>query len=193
MAAIPAHADYWRVMSALQRHHGRFTSRLLTDILGPEHRDRATSYLDILVEEKVVAFDSEPACGGLVVRHYSIINLGDAPPIRPTRDKGARQRALWTAMRSLKTFTEAELAVAAATEELPIGRDAAGTYIGELIAGGFLVAAGQAPTRFATPSYRLLPSHNTGPRAPIVLLPECIAFDLNLMKAVNLNRSRRPA
>jgi hypothetical protein len=195
MTITPSSLDravYWRAMSALQRHHGSFTLRIIVDIVGAEHRKRVVNYLDILVDERVVSYESEPARGGLVTYHYRIINLGEVPPIRP-RDKGARQRALWTAMRSLKNFSEAELAVAAATEDLPIGRDAAAAYIGELAAAGFITVAGVAPTRFATPSYRLQPSHNTGPRAPIVLVADSVAFDLNLMRSVNLNSSGRAA
>lgn len=193
MASVPLNggghlAGYWRTMSALQKHYDGFSLRVLVDIAGPEHRKAIANYLAILVDERVVAFDSAPPTGGLVTHSYRIINSGEAPPLR-TRDRGLRQRALWTAIRSLKTFREAELAMAASTDDNPIGRDAAGAYIAELQDAGYLTRVGASADRHAIPIYRLQPGMNSGPRAPIVMREERACFDLNLMRAVNLNRS----
>jgi hypothetical protein len=185
-------AGWWRVMSALQKHHGGFTLRILVDIVGDEQRKAVRAYLSGLVDENVLTAEASAPVGGLVTHTYRIINPGEAPPLR-TADKGARQRVLWNAIRSMKMFREAEIAVAASTEELPIGRDAAGEYIRELVAAGYLAKAGQDANRFATPIYRLLPGMNTGPRAPIVMTKARRCFDLNLMRAVNLNASSRRA
>lgn len=185
-------SGWWRVMSALQKHHGGFTLRIVVDIIGEDQRKPIRAYIATLVEENVLTAEPAARVGGLVTHTYRIVNAGEAPPQRMA-DKGARQRVLWNAIRSMKTFREAEIAVAAATEELPIGRDAAGEYIRELVAAGYLAKIGQDANRFATPIYRLLPAMNTGPRAPIVLLKARRCFDLNLMQSVNLNGSARRA
>lgn len=172
---------YWRVMSALQEHYGSFTSAAVNDITGNASRKTVEHYLAFLRSEGIVEVLDEARAGPIVQLRQRIIRPGEAPPSRRSEgaQMGQRQQALWTAMRSLRNFTPAELAFAASTEDLPIGSDTARSYVRDLRLAGYVVNLGAA-------SYRLLPSRNTGPRAPIVLRTERAAFDLNLMRAVNV-------
>lgn len=89
----------------------------------------------------------------------------------------AGQDAMWNAMRALGTFSAAELAISASTEECPIGIETAKAYIKALNrAGYFRVERGTTRGRPAT--YRLKPSMNTGPLAPKVLRAEMV-YDQN--------------
>jgi hypothetical protein len=70
------------------------------------------------------------------------------------------QARLWTAIRSLREFTVAELAYAASMDA-PMRHTTAGTYVQRLLAAGYLVQHDK--------SYRLKLSMNTGPEAPKIL------------------------
>lgn len=172
---------YWRVMNALQEHYGFFTSAAINDITGNSTRKTVEAYLAFLRAEHIVEIVAEERNGPIVLLRQRIVRIGEAPPSRRAEgaQMGQRQQALWTAMRSLRNFTPSELAFAASTEDLPIGADTARSYVRDLRLAGYVVNLGAA-------SYRLLPSRNTGPRAPIVLRTERAAFDLNLMRAVNV-------
>lgn len=174
----------WRLMRGLQRHYGYFTSPALLDLAGQGHRKTAENYLAFLKAEGVI--ETVNASQRLGEAHrYRILRDGDAPPARRADGSmmGERQQALWTAIRALRAFTPSELAMAATTERLPIGSDTARSYVRDLRIAGFLASV--APS-----TYRLLPARNSGPRAPIVMRTEGAAFDLNLMRVVNVNASQ---
>lgn len=171
---------YWRLMRTLQQHFGHFTSPALQDLAGTGNRKTIEHYLAFLRTEGVI----EPCGGGTYngdAWRYRIVRDGEAPPARRLEgsDMGLRQQALWTAMRGLRTFTPAELAQAASTEVLVIGSETTRSYVRDLRIAGYLSQVGDG-------GYRLLPSRNSGPRAPIVLRAQRGAFDLNLMRAVNV-------
>jgi hypothetical protein len=177
----------WRVMSALQAHQGSFSQRLVVDILGPRQRRAVEAYLAFLVAEKVVAVTRGSTPTAPLT--YSIVNTGEAPPDRRGLHGGtARQQALWTAIRGLRSFSVPELALSASTEELPIGLQLAVEYVQHLARAGYLRETGTLPRQRQTKLYALVVARNTGPRAPILHRSEP-AFDLNLMRSVNLNGS----
>lgn len=180
---------YWHVMSALQRAYGTFTSRVLVDIAGDRHRKTIEHYLAYLLEERVIEVCSQRA-GNAPSRGYRIVNMGDAPPLRRQPGLAGRQQALWQAMRSLPAFGSAELAITASTEALVIARETASGYIMDLMRAGYVIEVGEPRRGNRTLCYRLLPAHNTGPRAPVVMRSQGGCFDLNLMKAVNVTASQ---
>lgn len=188
MPWLPSHERgpllIWRVMRALQAHYGSFTSAAVHDIVDAPNRKTVESYLAFLRAEGIVEVLDEARAGPIVQFRQRIVRDGEAPPSRRSEgaQMGQRQQALWTAMRNLRSFTPAELAYAASTAELPIAGDTARSYVRDLRLAGYVANVGAA-------SYRLLPARNTGPRAPIVLRTERAAFDLNLMRAVNVTAS----
>lgn len=192
MAPVPnteqGRLAYWRIMTGLQMHYGEFTSRVVVDLAGVGHRKTIENYLAFLAAERVVrVVESRMEAGARVTNVYRIVNLGDAPPMRRGDSSlGQRQQAMWTAIRSLGTFRVPELAEAAATDEA-IPRETAAGYVADLLKAGYLTIAGHAPESRRFTLYRLVPSRNTGPRAPIVMRQERACFDLNLMRTVNLN------
>ena len=172
---------YWRLMSVLDRHFGSFTSAALTDLAGTGHRHTVEAYLAFLRSEGIVSIVSSNRNGACVEHHYTLARKGEAPPLRRSAgaDMGLRQQALWTAMRSLPTFSPAELAMAASTEALTIPADTARSYVFDLKHAGLL-------HELAPRTYRLLPARNSGPRAPIVLREQKAVFDVNTMRTVKV-------
>lgn len=178
-------ALYWRIMRALQTHYGWFTSSTINDIVGNGHRKTVEHYLAFLRAEGVTEVVAEKRQGPIVQLRQRIVRDGEASPSRRSEgaQMGQRQQALWNAMRVLPMFTPAELAFAASTDELPIGLETARSYVRDLRLAGYVAHLGGV-------SYRLLPGRNSGPRAPIVLRAKKAAFDLNLMRAVNVTASQ---
>lgn len=171
----------WRMMGVLQAHFGEFGERALSDILGSELQRAVKGYLGFLVNEKVVT-----RRGTGIAARYSVVIFGQAPPHRRGYAGGGdRQHAIWNAIRSLRSFSTVELAVASSTEELPVSQDAALDYVNGLARAGYVRATGTAH-RSRTRLYALVPARNTGPRAPIVDRGNTASFDLNLMQVVNV-------
>jgi hypothetical protein len=90
-----------------------------------------------------------------------------------------RQQAMWNAMRSLSIFSAAELAAAATTEEARVTIAYASGYATALRDAGYLMATPSGHRNKLT--YRLKPSANTGPRAPM-LLNARVVYDANRNK-----------
>jgi hypothetical protein len=174
----------WRLMRLLQEHYGHFTSPALTALVGNGHRKTIEHYLAFLRSEGIIEVCAPPKHPRGDAYQYRIVRDGEAPPSArsPGATMGFRQQAMWTAMRSLRTFTPAELALAASTELISITSDTARPFIFDLKNAGVIVPIGGN-------TYRLLPSRNSGPRAPIVLRKEGAVFDVNLMRRVNVTAS----
>ena len=94
-------------------------------------------------------------------------------------------QAIWTAMRSLPLFRTIEIATAASTDELVVPVAAVMIYCKALVRAGYVAQ----PDRSV---YRLLPTGNTGPRAPMVICQgnQRTLFDFNLMQTVNVTGRR---
>jgi hypothetical protein len=109
--------------------------------------------------------------GGLVViakrrgaSVYAVAGLDHARSAREATEARTR-RHLWTAMRSLSTFSLAELVATASTDDLVIGRRAAADYVRRLAIVGVLIPL-RPQTKRSVTHYRLRPSADTGPLAP---------------------------
>lgn len=170
----------WQTMRTLSAHYGWFSTCAVLDILG--HRDRRTveAYLIFLKREYVIErADGDRANPRAAIR-YRIVRDGEAPPL-PLGGKAQldeRRQAIWTAMRSLRQFSPAELALAASTETIAAG-GAVKPYLTLLADAGYV-------DRLDQTTYRLRRARDTGPRAPIVMQADGTLFDLNLMRAVNV-------
>lgn len=174
----------WHLMGVLQEHFGEFGERALSDILGNALQRDVKGYLGFLANEKVIA---RRGAGTGIATRYNIVVSGEAPPHRRGYAGGGdRQHAIWNAIRSLRSFSAVELAVASSTEEMPVSQDAALDYINGLVRAGYVRSTGTAH-RSRTRMFAVLPARNTGPRAPIVDRGTTASFDLNLMRSVNPN------
>lgn len=165
----------WRMMRILDRNYGTFDRIILRDLMEARHIQPIEAYLASLVREGVLRAEPDHRPDGR--RFYRIAaERGDAPPLRPTSKDGEAQQPLWTALRAMRTVAIDDLAFQASTEDRPITRKQALAYMLDLVAAGYVVPVGAKGRTF-----RLLPTRDTGPRAPIPLPGEHAAFDLNRM------------
>mgnify|MGYP000963256396 CR=1 FL=1 len=95
------------------------------------------------------------------------------------------QGAMWNAIRALGSFTHAEVALAASTEELPISPIAAKSYVLRLAGVGYLKVERTATSKRQA-RWRLRPSMNTGPLPPRILRTKLV-FDPNRNEVVGLS------
>ena len=168
-------ARYWRVMKDLTKSKGAFT---LADIDGATSGVKTSTVKDytrrLVKQGDVVLIEAVNVNRGGVVNRYRVAHYASRAPSlkRPdyTGRKGAIQRNLWNAMRTLPRFTIAELAIAASTEETPIKVATARAYVLALQTGGAVLAItpyakARAGATGARPGvYRLKPSANRGPK-----------------------------
>lgn len=173
-------AFYWRLMRASCQHYGHFTPAALCDMVGDRDRHTIQNYVRFLRETRVIRLLCEERYGAAITQRFVIDRDGEAPPAPRIHGKlSGAQQALWVAMRGLATFTPAELAMAAATEERIVTPETARSFVFDLKNAGYLAALNDR-------RYRLLPAKNTGPISPIVLRKERAVFDLNLMRTVKV-------
>ncbi len=104
--------------------------------------------------------------------------------------QGRAREQMWTTMRILGDFDYRDLAVAASTEEHNVNPEDAKDYIKHLLKAGYLVRKTK-PMPGQPARYRLLPSMDTGPRAPMVQRVKQV-FDPNLNQVVWPNGEARP-
>lgn len=173
-------ASIWRTMGILNHHFGFFTTRAVLDILGNSERRLVEGYIAFLKRESVIEITEAERQTSVTAFRFRLVRDGEAPPL-PTGEK-ARMRecrqALWTAIRGLRQFSPAELALAASTENLAV-RGAVQPFLAALTGAGYL-------DRLTPSVYRLRRARDTGPRAPILTSEDGSLFDLNLMRAVNV-------
>lgn len=92
------------------------------------------------------------------------------------------QQQMWNAIRSLKSFNYVELAHAASTDTRQIGSGTAKTYTNALGRAGYLALLHKAKP--GTPAvWRLKPSMNTGPHAPMIMRTKFV-WDQNRAEVV---------
>lgn len=105
----------------------------------------------------------------------------EAPRLRHdgTPAEPRAQDRLWRAIRTLRQFTQRELAFAATMDE-PVPLSTARWYANKLLEAGYLVEQPRS-ARNVAPVYRLKPGMNTGPKAPHVLEVQAV-WDPNLGK-----------
>jgi len=89
----------------------------------------------------------------------------------PTKDRGIGRSQMWRSMKMLQAFNARELALYASTDDVKVTFETAQQYLTQLRRAGYLaeVSPAQLGGRYPRPAtYRLIPTMNTGPLAPIV-------------------------
>ncbi|GHE63802.1 hypothetical protein GCM10019059_24130 [Camelimonas fluminis] len=177
-------AFYWRVMETLQKEYGYFSVAVLSAVFPGKGQAAIRTYLVNLHDMGAIELVGTQQANTAA---YRIVNHGEAPPLVGRLAGGRQQQALWTAIRSLGTFSALELAVSASTDDQEITQRAAAAFARDLVKIGYLaeVATTRSPANRTKPVYRLLPRRNTGPRAPIILRQEQASFDVNLMRKIS--------
>ncbi len=126
--------------------------------------------------------------GGLVViakrRGASLYALAGLDRQRSAQEatEARTRRHLWTAMRTLSTFSLAELVAAASTDDLAVNRRATADYVRRLVTVGVLMPL-RPQTKRGVTHYRLRPSADTGPLAPREISAK-VLIDRNTGKAL---------
>ena len=164
---------FWRVMRDLDRD-GPWTVSDVSARSPGASRDTVVEYNRRLVKGGYVAAVDTMPDG--TIRYRIIRKASRAPVVKrdgSTGSHGAVNRQIWTAIRSLGSFSYRELVVAASTEEVPVQEVTARDYLRRLCDAGYLRIVDPGKPR--TPcTYALKRSMNTGPDAPKVLRTKLI-------------------
>ncbi|MGD0564508.1 MAG: hypothetical protein ABSA66_15635 [Roseiarcus sp.] len=173
--ALGGHAHFWRVACALTQQSGEkaFTAHDIIQRSNGATAKVVSSWIGRMLRLKaIVCVDMAEVRGATGARKrkaYRVVAPSRTPPRDPASLRGLPRQYLWTAMRTLGTFTVAELAVAASTDEVAIGEKTAGNWVRELAAADVLRLAGvNKRNGGAEKVWRLRPSANTGPTPPRV-------------------------
>jgi hypothetical protein len=167
------HAGYWEIIRALDRA-GPWTT---SDVVGRTNaaKQSAADYIQRLVRAGIAVPSGErPTARPGCIEDAALYRLARRPALAPrlrrdgSESPPTRQQQMWTAMRSLATFSFRELAHAASTDDVVVSVVAAKDYVSRLGLAGYLTAV--QPGRPGTPTiWRLKPSMNTGPLAPLIM------------------------
>lgn len=177
---------YWAVMRALNVS-GPFA---IADVHAMTNGPRlSTVKCYVLALAKMGFIESagtRPTVKGGIARLYRIVRDQREAPIRkPARTaRGEAQQNLWTAMRALRQFRVAELAVAASTDTVPVKIATARAYCRALARADYIAPVGRC-------HWRLLPRANTGPLCPALTIDGLV--DRNLQRPVNVTDFGRAA
>lgn len=173
MAALNArvprgYQGYWQVIRGLARRDELFTLRDVEQATNAQ-KDTVRDYLHRLERAGIVAREGAGEHGATLYR--LVQDVGPVAP-RLRRDgsevqQGAGQDHMWRAMKMVGDFSAQDLLLAASTDDVRVTLDTAKTYIRHLFHAGYLArrAGGKGPV---AATYRLKPSMNTGPLAPMV-------------------------
>ncbi len=173
---------------AAMRRLGRFTVRQVTD----ETRlglDTARDYVRGLelagyLKRAGIAEGTGQGVARRAVVYELVRDVGvEAPRVRKdgtevTQGRGREQ--MWRTMKVLGEFSARDLAIHASTEEHSVSLKEAKHYIRYLVKAGYLAVVRTTGLAWR---YRLLPSKNTGPRAPMIQRVRQV-FDPNLGRVI---------
>jgi hypothetical protein len=180
----PSH--YWKEMQA--RSEKGFTIRDVAYCSEGVTYAAVKDYVTFLLKDGYVVKIGERNVGYTNAGVYSIRKNSRHAPIKRRPEfadkRGRMQLALWTAMRTLSSFTLPELQASASTEELPIKLRTAEQYVRSLTKAGAVEIV--EPYRKGAPGapgaragiYRLARTANSGP-APLKIFNASIVFDPN--------------
>jgi hypothetical protein len=156
---------YWQ--AACEFGPKGFTARELLGCTNGVNRTTVRIWIREMVERGALVVierrDVKPR--GQIV--YAVARPTKKAPVDPDVKHGRVQRHLWTAMRNLTTFTIAELATAASTDDVVISRHSAADFVRRLSQAGALTVVRQTrANNLNSGQWRLRRSANTGPLAP---------------------------
>lgn len=166
-------ATAWQAMRTLTADYGHFTVATIA-ALTPAGYPPVAEWIQWLHRERVLEVVGEGRYGPT----YAVQVHGDVPPLsRMTNGRCAQQqRQMWAAMRKMRSWKVDDLAEASSTEECLVTPHAVRTYSRALQKAALVEDRGGL--------WRLKPSADTGPRAPVTALAG--VFDLNVGRAVNV-------
>ena len=171
-----------RAWREIRRFEGSFTLRDLHARIAGAKIDSLRHVVHGLATEGLLSVVGEQDAGSVVAAKVYRCAKPTAILRPKTRIKDGLQQQLWTAMRSLRSWTIQDLAIRSSTDERPVSDETASTYVSALLKAGIVqvlqgrtsvIGEGSAPA-----SYRLTPSANTGPAAPEVRRGRRV-FDVN--------------
>jgi len=168
---------YWRVMRELGADGADFT---LHDV----HRKTSASKDSVrgyVLRLERAGYLERSGKRGREVCYRIARDSRFAPRIRRDGSEigtASRQDHMWRAMKMLGRFSVRDLSVAASTDEVHVASTHAAGYLARLARAGYVRRVGHNPTIYA-----MLPSANTGPRAPLIQRVKQV-FDPNLNKVV---------
>ncbi|WP_068087391.1 hypothetical protein [Polycladidibacter stylochi] len=167
----------WQVIRELDKTQTVFTATDITQKCSAGADSDVRDYLKRLVLAQFI----EPVRFGQM-QGYKLVRRQLAYP-RIRRDgtllpmKG--QQHMWNAIRQLKWFSAQDLAIASTTDCYQPTRATAQAYLRKLVQAGYLSV--RETGKLKSHLYRLKPTQNTGPQAPLILRTK-VVFDPNLNK-----------
>jgi hypothetical protein len=171
-------ASWWPVIRALDGSSGKRWSK--ADVVERTGGDKPL--VGRYITRLCAAGIAEPA---EVQGWFRLIRRPAQPPVLDASGAPAAptgQQQMWTAIRSLKSFNYVELAHAASTDTRPVNPSTAKTYANALGRAGYLAMI--HPGRPGVPTiWRLKPSMNTGPHAPMIMRTKFV-WDQNRAEVV---------
>lgn len=121
---------------------------------------------------------------------YAVARPTKKAPPNPYSTHGRQQQHLWTAMRTLSTFSLGELAAAASTDEVVVSRLTAFNYVRFLTQANVLIVVRSARRKTLDSGlYRLRKAADTGPLAPSVVGAR-LMFDRNTGIPLSMTAAR---
>lgn len=181
IARVPRGQDgFWQIIRALDTK-GPWTIDQIHGETNVRHRTTVKDFVYRLVKggiAEVVGTGAKLANGSNEKVYRLLKRPAATPSLRrdgTVLDAPAQQR-LWTAIRSMKSFTVRELAYAAAGSGGPVPERTTIRYVVHLASAGYLASLGGG-------GYRLRPAQNTGPAAPKILRMH-VVWDANRNEAI---------
>jgi len=166
----------------------------IADIHGEVSSDRA-SIRDYVKRLERAGYIAAVATAGNAKVYELRRDQPEAPRLKrdgsPAKETGRGNDQMWRAMKMLGSFTHAELAVHASTEEVKVTPATARAYCEKLRRAGYLVIVRPAKNGHKRGTgqkavYRLRPGRNTGPLAPQIQRTKYV-FDPNTQEVVGLD------
>lgn len=186
---LRGHDHFWDVVCRLGAAGAEFT---LLDVVDETNAHKATVHDFLLrltrADPAIAEFAGHRGEGRWQQRTFRLLLRPlETPALR--RDGkpatyGLSRQQMWNIIRLLggNSIDADELAIAAATDDVPVGRLSAKEYLGRLARAGYLLVAQKAANN-RLERYRLRPEMNTGPLAP-KLLRTRVVYDPNLRQLV---------
>lgn len=185
---LRGHDHYWSLMRELGKNGGVFTVK---DVVGATtaHHSTVDDYMKRLVRAGIIAPAGHQGEGRWAQKTFQLVESPrETPSLRRSGERGDYGRSrqnMWNVIRGPQGRTGIagdELAMLAATDDIPVAVGSAKEFLQRLEKAGYLTVA-QKAAHHRLARYRLKPSMNTGPMAP-KLLRARIVYDPNTRTVV---------
>lgn len=180
---LRGHDHYWDIIRGLGKDGGTFTVK---DVVGATTAHHATvdDFMKRLVRAGILAAAGLKGEGRWAQKQFRVVESPrETPSLRrdgTPGDYGRSRQNMWNVIRGPQgrsAIAGDDLAMLAATDEVPVAVGSAKEFLRRLAKAGYLTVVQKAAHHRLT-LYRLKPSMNTGPMAP-KLLRSRIVYDPN--------------